>query len=136
MAKMRHDCRGGEHCYLETAHAPIHLFDGCFGGRIEMSDLDGVVERRGNVLFLEWKTSRGQVSEGQDRLFRALTANHQNQSVVVVWGPPHPAASTMITSVMYRGGERGQPKKRTLHDLQEMFRRWYAAADATVSVGR
>ena len=135
MARMRHDCQDGAHCYLETAHAPIHVFDGCFGGRIEMSDIDGVIERRGNVMFMEWKTSRGAVSEGQDRLFRALTNNHWNQTVMVVWGPPHPAPDTTVTTVMYRRGQRGPQVTRTLAQLQALLQRWYAHADAAAPVG-
>lgn len=126
MAELRWDCQESG-CYLIKLHAPIHLFDDCFGGRIEMSDVDGVVERHRKFLFLEWKVPpHGNLTQGQSILFQQLTAGRGQDVVVwVVWGPVNPEPDTVLDTYTFSNGTQSQRRPLTLEQLRERFRDWY-----------
>ena len=48
------------------------------------SDIDGICERKGNFLVMEWKRPGEKVSEGQKRLLQALAANPKFMVIVVI----------------------------------------------------
>jgi hypothetical protein len=59
--------------------------DGCFGNsKIRVGDIDGFVERRGRVLFIETKYPGSRVPRGQMRAYRALVA--LGCTVLIAWG--------------------------------------------------
>lgn len=76
--------------------AKIHLdpklkfFDPCFRYNIGMTDIEGMVERNGHFLFIEWKRPDIEVDNksGQIRSFRALTKVSRNITGLVIWGDP------------------------------------------------
>jgi len=49
------------------------ILDGCFPGRISPSDVDGMVEIGGRVLFLEHKLPGSEIKDGQRIAFKALS---------------------------------------------------------------
>ena len=64
------------------------IFDGCFGTtRIGVSDLDGIVERKGKFLVIEAKSPGAKVPLGQMRMFRAM-ADTEVITVLGLWGDP------------------------------------------------
>jgi len=69
----------------------FHDFDflkGCFGkSRIMPSDIDGIVERNGNFLVMEFKPSGKKLPIGQSITFRKL-AQLPKFTVVVIWHIP------------------------------------------------
>lgn len=65
------------------------FLDDCFGGtRIRVTDLDGVVERKGHFLYLEAKSPGKDVPKGQQIMFNHLIAE-KNKAVLVIWGKPN-----------------------------------------------
>lgn len=108
----------------EDGQWDLDIFEGCFGGRIKASDIDGVVERKGHVLFFEFKSPGREVDTGQDLLFRALQ-RPANQHVIVVEGRRH-------SPVRYAfWGDEG-PKGWTKCDLKSLRKRvasWYRWAN-------
>lgn len=71
----------------------LHSFDDCFGGAIRMGDIDAAVERKGHILWVEWK--RGAIIERFDDMHRAqiqqaksFTSNSNLQTFVFVLGCP------------------------------------------------
>lgn len=74
------------------------MFRGCFGDtRIEPTDIDGFVERRGKFLVLEAKSPGVPVKDGQMITFRKL-AKTGLFSVLVMWGEKdNPQKALLIT---------------------------------------
>jgi len=69
---MRWDCRT-QGCFNLKKRPKIERFADCLPGRIALTDVDGVTELCGNVLYLEWKSHQG-LGDGQRILFERLTA--------------------------------------------------------------
>ena len=62
----------------------------CFGDTgIRPTDIDGLIERKGHLLFLETKASGQPIPIGQQRTFNALCA--KGSTVLVIWGPKNHA---------------------------------------------
>lgn len=67
------------------------ILDGCFGRtRIKPTDIDGLVERGGNLLILETKSPGASIPDGQALTFKRMVqqgvdANKLNV-VIVIWG--------------------------------------------------
>lgn len=130
MAKMRHNCDSGNNCYLEKLHAPIHIFDDCFGGKIEMSDVDGVVERNGRFLYVEWKSPRGEITKGQDILLQQWTKCKKCKArAYVVECVVNPTPDSVCNVTRYAGGTCGKRNSMKVSDLIDEFSRWYKWAD-------
>lgn len=57
----------------------------CFGAtRIRVSDIDGAVERKGHLLFIETKLPGQEIPTGQALMFQAL--RDKGATVLVIWG--------------------------------------------------
>lgn len=64
------------------------MLRGCFGSsKAAVSDIDGIIERRGRFLVIEAKSEGKAVPMGQSIMFSAL-AKIDQFTVVVVWGKP------------------------------------------------
>ena len=124
---MRHSCEA-DGCYLKRTHAPIELFAGCFGGKIAMSDLDGVVERSGNLLFMEWKVAPSEPTQGQWILLRAL-ARIPKSKVLVVTADVAAEDVGVKTGIWLQIVDKNgvvRPKVRlSIEELRERFARWF-----------
>ena len=53
-----------------------------------MGDVDGIVERNGHFLMMEWKSPGGVITRGQHITFASLTADNINFTVYVLEGDP------------------------------------------------
>ena len=123
MSKMRWDCRKG--CYLSTLHPPIHEFDHCFPGRVAMGNLDGVVERHGRILFLEWKTHGHPIGVGQRITFEALSSK-PGQIVYVVVGPTQGLSdSTGLDVILFKDGKASPSDRMSKAELDAEFATWW-----------
>ena len=88
-----------------TIHEPVlfldgiwdwSIFDGCFGQtRIAVTDIDGLVERRGKFLVIEAKSPRTHIPTGQKIMFDALVATGFF-SVLVIWGDTNKPVRAML----------------------------------------
>jgi hypothetical protein len=110
-------------CFNTKKRPKIEVFSECFGNGINFGDVDGIVERKGHFLLLEWKGS-GAISVGQRRLHDALLRVH-GFAVVVVFGDPE--TMTVAKYVL-----RWRDKSRSgagLDSLKDAVARWYRYAD-------
>jgi len=84
---MSWDChRGGRgnNCFNEKRRLKFEVFSGCFPGRINFSDVDGIVEIGRRFLMLEGKSSIEEIPAGQRILFEHLTEDPRWLVLVVV----------------------------------------------------
>lgn len=61
------------------------ILDGCFGGRIKPTDIDGMVERNGLFLVLEAKSPGTHIPTGQALTFEAMRRKGDT-TIFIVWG--------------------------------------------------
>ena len=101
------------------------ILDGCFGNTmIKPSDIDGVIERNGNCLFLEHKRRGVPLKEGQRRLFQALA--RQGNTVIVYWESDD--VITRIVLMTCNGVETRGPAESSLEILRSIVEWWFAHA--------
>ena len=97
------------------------FLDACFGGtRIRITDVDGLVERRGHFLLIEAKSSGAPIPKGQAILFDALVKNTK-WHVLVVWG-----ATNKPEEAQFWGSKKFKANEAK---VQEVVRRWYSMAN-------
>lgn len=108
-----------------TAHAnsfwSFEMFDSVLPGREGFTDLDGITEKNGNFLVLEFKIEGAPIPKGQRILFDALAALPQF-NVIVVWGPTDYPKQAMIW------GHHDFPVECDKDRLQSWIRRWRISA--------
>jgi hypothetical protein len=110
-----------------------HTDYGDFKGLIESnplfipSNVDGIAERNGHFLIMEWKRDAEKVSEGQKRLLQALASNPRFM-VVIIYG--NTDDGTIIDSYWLLTPE-GKPVKTGIgfESFKEFYRDWYTLAD-------
>ena len=127
---MRHDCdRRG--CYLETTHAPLEIFASAFDGQIAMSDIDGITERHGRFLVMEWKVLPGKVTVGQEILLKALSRS-PNFQVCIITAPVDRSCirtDTMVQVQRVRDGEIRSGHPYSVQEVIDTFSYWFKAVD-------
>lgn len=115
-----------------TVYHDFDFLKGCFGDtRIMPTDVDGIVERRGRFLLMEFKPDGKAVSTGQLITLKRLKrlARLQEFTVVVVWHEPcahHEPASHTSIQIM----PSGKKEPVTTNGVRAFVSEWYAAADA------
>jgi hypothetical protein len=102
------------------------ILDGCFGEtRIKPTDIDGCVERNGNLLILETKQPGAQIPKGQEITFQAFV-RRAGAVVMVIWGEQNKPEQLKVFSRKY-------PNGKVIDADGEKFRRlvkiWYEHAD-------
>ena len=104
----------------------------CWGGRIRPTDVDGVVERNGYFLFLEGKPAGGEITKGQEILFKKLTENFKSASVLILFGEPgFPQEFERI-----QNGRISPRKKCNRERIQTICKAWYNAVDSKAARDR
>ena len=91
------------------------------------SNIDGIAERKGHVLVMEWKRKGEKVSDGQRRLLQAL-ANMPKVEVLIIRGDTDDGlnigdfwtVSSQGSCVLAGSG---------FHDFVIFYRRWYDCAN-------
>jgi hypothetical protein len=126
---LRHDCKNGENCFNRKYRPKIELFAECFAPtRCNFGDVDGLIERNGLLLLLEWKSpASAGLSTGQVITYRAFSRIAGNAVIVVVGD-----AETMTVEkycVFWKGKQR-QWVPVTLEGLRAVFRRWWNWANS------
>ncbi len=100
----------------------------CFGQtRIEPTDLDGVVERRGNVLVLETKKPGQSIPRGQEILFDALVEKH-SFTILILWGQRNQPQRMQVW-------KRGDSFPVDEQAVKAYVQRWFSWADAHPYIG-
>lgn len=101
------------------------VFDGCFGGKIAISDIDGLVERRGQFLLLEAKSPGSRIPDGQRYLHEALY-RRGDFSLLYIWGKPGQPEWIHFRLPRPFPEYRGPV---TLDELRAIVKWWYQMAD-------
>ena len=89
--------------------------------RFLASDIDGVAERKGKFLFMEWKPEGKALGAGQKQLLWQLSRN-PNCSVIIIWGD-------QATSQAMYFQRLGVDEDIQYGGLQRAYLEWYYWAD-------
>lgn len=98
-------------------------FNDCFEDtNIRITDVDGLIERKGHFLLLETKLPGVDVPKGQAILFDAII-KQKNWNVLVIWGKTDMPRHWKLwgKEKVYSGG---------LFDLKDFISRWFHHADS------
>ena len=91
------------------------------------SNVDGIAERNGHFLIMEWKRPGEKMSEGQKRLLQALAANTRFMVIVIIGDTDN---GTNIKE-FWQYTSDGKPFKAGLGfgSFKEWYKSWYQYAD-------
>jgi len=91
------------------------------------SNVDGIAERNGHFLIMEWKRPGEKVSEGQKRLLQALAATPKFMVVVIIGDTDN---GTNIQE-FWQYTTDGKPFKSGIGfgSFKEWYKLWYEIAD-------
>ena len=112
-------------CFNRVKRPKIEVFSDCFEHGINFGDVDGLVERNGHFLLLEWKSVR-KVPIGQQRLHSAILRDDR-WTIVLVCGDPE---SMRVDSFEVRR-KRGRQTGIGLPALKAKMRSWFLYAERT-----
>jgi hypothetical protein len=98
--------------------------DGCFGEtKIKPTDIDGIVERRGNFIVFETKDPGKEIPRGQQILLRELHKTGRF-TIMIIYGKQNPE----YAEVYYPGCEHTATLTGEA-ECQDFVRSWYNWAD-------
>lgn len=100
------------------------ILRGCFGNtKIEPTDIDGCVERKGRFLYLETKRPGVQIPFGQELTFKSFISD--GHTVLIIWGennqPESMRLMTPFKTVDYPNAD--------LETLKTVVSQWFQWAD-------
>ncbi|HPU62135.1 MAG TPA: hypothetical protein PK300_08395 [Bacillota bacterium] len=105
------------------------ILDGCFGNtKIKVTDIDGMVERNGNILMLEAKGPNVPVTTGQRIMFENIRYNPAI-TILVVWGNPGNPTHIM----QYNSSGVTNRCECDLNAFRAIVAEWYDRADKSPS---
>lgn len=110
-------------CFNKVRRPKIEEFAECFPGSIALTDVDGVVEINGKLLFLEWKTSSHEIPTGQAILFERLFDKEKYDALVLVVDGDASTMEVRSYQFWFRDIISGW-KYGTLEDVKRVMRRW------------
>lgn len=105
------------------------ILKGCFGNtKIEPTDIDGFVERKGKFLVLETKKLNVPVKQGQWWTFNELVATGRF-TVIIVWGGTDmPEEMQVLYPQPYKTTDK---RKASIDDLRRVVKWWFQYADTS-----
>lgn len=108
-------------CFNKKLRPKIEMFTDCFPGKISLGDIDGMAERDGAFILLEWKADGGVLGKGQEIAFRNFS-KFSRCIVIVVHGNPE----TMIVEgySYFWNGKQVPFEAKTFDDLFDFIKRW------------
>lgn len=108
------------------------ILDGCFGNtKIALTDIDGLVERKGQFLLIEAKGKGVELKDGQRRLLITLS-NLSQFTVFIVWGDKNKPEKLQIFS----RGRQYSRKDTNLEHFRQKVSEWYIMADTRQGIVR
>jgi len=121
----RYDCGQSQNCYIQSLPSWDFL-DGVFPRGIIPTDIDGMVEVNGHLLFLEEKRAGAGPKTGQLSAFRALS---RLPGVKVAMTRPGQASEMQM--LVLDGGVGSGWMDVSRDDYVEFLRAWSTHADST-----
>ena len=122
----RHKC-GKDGCYIDQLPDWSDLIAECFPRRIRPTDIDGMVEINGHLLFLEEKGLGVGPDNGQRIALRRLA--QRDGITVVLFRPAPPERPWDLEVLIYGEGEPQGWQPRTREQFKDWLRDWCAAAE-------
>ena len=100
----------------------------CFGNtNIRVTDIDGMVERKGKFLVIETKSHDAPIPEGQKRMFEAMK-NNSAFTVLIIWGDKNlPQKCKLILE-----GNEYEFSSVTAGTIQDIVSMWFHFANQEV----
>lgn len=104
------------------------LFTGCFGDtRIMPTDVDGIVERRGKFLVIEYKSGDTAIPRGQTVLLKRLSLLPAF-TVIAIWREPcEPHATKTPIRIQVFPANDSEPTDTDY--VRHFVKEWFSAAD-------
>ena len=98
------------------------VYNDCFvPTKIKISDIDGIVERRGHFLWIECKRPGEAITKGQEIMHNALTKN-RSFTVLILWGETNEPVKFRITS---EKGKMCEKAGINQEDVKELISKWF-----------
>lgn len=117
---MRWNC-DSDGCFNVVKRPKIEVFKDCFPGRISFGDIDGIVEKGGMALLLEWKPAPVALNAGQRIMYENLSKNGKVTALVLAGD----AQTMQVTHrAFFWSGKKSEWSPATLDDAKEFCRRW------------
>lgn len=113
-------------CYLDERTIPYNKLVHALPNRMGMSDVDGMIERKGHFMFIEWKNSFSDLSVGQTIALKNLS-NKPDVHVVVIWG--NYVKETIEQVAIFHDGEQYDYPSWGWDELWKHQHEWFARAD-------
>ena len=124
------DCKEGQDCYMKQL-PNWAVFNECFEPtKIKITDLDGLVERKGHFLYFEVKQNKKDIPTGQQILFKQLTKNAPHISVLLLYAHNVSEEMDIQEYAVFRGGKMTQNWKPTnTQEMKGFVRQWFQRAN-------
>ncbi len=124
---LKWDCEK-DGCFNEKKRLKFHVFATCFPGKINFSDVDGIVEINGMALMLEWKDKCSKnIPKGQEIMYKNITKN-KLITVFIVLGDAE--FMTCERYCMFFGGKQGAWINADLEQIKARIKQWSKWAKA------
>ena len=126
------DCEEGAKCYIKEVLPNWDVFNTeCFmPTNIKMSDIDGVVERKGHFLFFEVKQNTKTIQYGQRLLFENLTRDAPHISVILLYAQNVSENMDIQEYAVFKEGKMSQNWTPTsTEEMQRFVRSWFQRVD-------
>lgn len=91
------------------------------------SNVDGICERKGKFLVMEWKRPNEQVSKGQEYLIKAL-AKQPNFIVIIIYGDTDDETTVHKFFLVNQDGTCIKAGT-SFEELKIFYKQWYEMAD-------
>ena len=108
-------------CFNKKLRPKIEMFADCFPGKISFGDIDGMVERDGAFILMEWKAEGGALCTAQEIAFTNFS-KFNRCLVVVVHGNPETMAVDGYS--YFWEGVHSVYKPKTFDELHAFVKRW------------
>ena len=114
---LRWDC-SKDGCYRNLCLPKWHVFNEALDG-CRLTDIDGLCERRGRFLVVEWKPPGRRVERAQELALQRLSRLHE-VTALIVHGLTDPMEPKYIREPF------GKDEVTSLADMQKRLARWRA----------
>ena len=98
---IRHNCELGG-CFIKTQSPDWGFADNAFSGKIRIGDIDGIVEKNGHLLILEWKAEGVPETKGQQIMAQNATLASPNITFMIING--NPITNQVVAMKIYYNG--------------------------------
>lgn len=117
---INHNCeRHG--CFVKNLMPDWDFLKDSFRGKGRIGDIDGIIEKNGHLLILEWKSTGAPLPEGQEIMFTNATRKNLI-TVFVIWGNPTTTTAERIR--IYQDGEITREEEITNEILKGFCKYW------------